>query len=90
MIFPRLRDLREDHDLLQKDIAAYLNCSQVSYSYYEIGLRNIPIECLIKLVRFYHTSVDYLLGLTDQKKPYSTHREKRSSSTENETDPPQK
>ena len=90
MIFPRLRDLREDHDLLQKDIAAYLNCSQVSYSYYEIGLRNIPIECLIKLARFYHTSVDYQLGLTDQKKPYSTHREKRSSSTENETDSPQK
>ena len=90
MIFPRLRDLREDHDLLQKDIAAYLNCSQVSYSYYEIGLRNIPIECLIKLARFYHTSVDYLLGLTDQKKPYTAHHEKRSSAVEDETAPASK
>ena len=66
----RLRDLREDRDLKQKDLAAYLNCSQVSYSYYEIGKRDIPIATLIRLAEFYNCSVDYLLGLTDEKTPY--------------------
>ena len=66
----RIRDLREDHDLLQKDLADYLNCSQVCYSYYEIGRRDIPAEMLIKLAGYYGTSVDYLLGITDEKKPY--------------------
>ena len=66
----RIRDLREDHDLLQKDLADYLNCSQVCYSYYEIGRRDIPAEVLIKLAGYYGTSVDYLLGITDEKKPY--------------------
>ena len=72
MIFSRIRDLREDHDLPQKELAARLNCSQVCYSYYELGRRNIPIETLIQLADYYHTSVDYLLGLTDEKKPYRT------------------
>lgn len=66
----RLKDLREDHDLLQKEIADYLNVSQVAYSYYESGKRMIPFELLIKLAEYYHTSVDYILGRTNQKEPY--------------------
>ncbi len=66
----RLKNLREDHDLLQKEIADYLNISQVTYSYYESGKRMIPFELLIKLAEYYHTSVDYILGRTNQKEPY--------------------
>ena len=68
--YERLRGLREDKDLLQKDVAKILNVTQVAYSCYEIGRRQIPIDALIKLAQFYHTSVDYLLGLTDERKPY--------------------
>ena len=67
-MYKRIRDLREDHDLKQVDLAEYLNCSQVCYSNYEIGKRGIPPEVLIKLSEFY--SVDYLLGLTDETRPY--------------------
>lgn len=70
MLYRRLRDLREDRDLLQKDVAEVLQCSQVCYSYYELGKRDIPTEVLIRLAAFYHTSVDYLLGLTDDIRPY--------------------
>ena len=70
MEYSRIRDLREDNDLKQKDLAAYLNCSQVSYSYYEIGKRDLPISALIRLAEYYNCSTDYLLGLTDEKKPY--------------------
>ena len=70
MLYQRIRDLREDNDLYQKDLAEYLNCSQVCYSHYEIGKRDIPTDVLIKLAKFYNTSTDYLLGLTDEKKPY--------------------
>ncbi len=73
-MYRRIRDLREDHDLLQKNLAAYLNCSQVCYSHYEIGNRDIPTEVLIKLSEFYNTSTDYLLGLTDEPKPYPRKR----------------
>lgn len=66
----RIRDLREDRDLRQRDVAAYLNCTQVCYSRYELGTRDIPVEVLIQLAGFYHTSVDYLLGLTDVAAPY--------------------
>ena len=69
-MYRRIRDLREDRDLFQKDLAAYLNCSQVCYSHYEIGKRDIPTEVLSKLAEFYNTSTDYLLGRTDEKKPY--------------------
>ena len=69
-MYRRIRDVREDHDLLQKDLAKYLQCSQVSYSHYELGKRDIPTDVLIKLAAFYHTSTDYLLGLTDVRKPY--------------------
>ena len=69
-MYSRIRDLREDRDLYQRDLANYLNCSQVCYSHYEIGKRDIPTEVLIKLALYYHTSIDYLLGLTDCKQPY--------------------
>lgn len=69
-MYKRIRELREDNDLLQKQLAEYLHCSQVAYSRYELGLRDIPTEVLILLARFYDTSVDYLLGLTNDKKPY--------------------
>ncbi len=76
-MYRRIRALREDKDLLQKDIAAVLHCSQVAYSRYELGLRDIPTEVLIALAEFHHTSTDYLLGLTDTEKPYP--RTKRNS-----------
>ena len=66
----RIRDLREDWDITQKDIAAYLHIRQNTYSQYENGQRQLPIECLIALAKFYHTSTDYILGLTEERKPY--------------------
>ena len=66
----RLKDLREDKDLLQKDIAKYLNMSQTGYSKYEVGTIDIPTEILKKLASYYETSIDYLLCLTDERKPY--------------------
>ena len=66
----RLKDLREDRDLLQKDIAKVLNMSQTGYSKYEVGTNDIPTKILIQLAKFYNTSVDYILGLTDETKPY--------------------
>lgn len=69
-MYRRIRDLREDRDLLQKDIAAVLCCSQVCYSHYELGKRDIPTEVLIALSEYYETSVDYILELTDEVKPY--------------------
>ena len=67
-MFKRIRDLREDHDLTQKQVAKELNCSQQVYSNYELGQRDIPTEVLIQLSKFYHVSVDYLLGLTANPK----------------------
>lgn len=69
-MYHRIRDLREDHDLLQKDIAAYLQCTQVCYSNYENGKRDIPTDVLIQLARYYNTSTDYILELTDEVTPY--------------------
>lgn len=66
----RIREIREDKDLTQSDIAKILNVSQVAYSFYEIGKRQLPIELLIKLAKYYNTSTDYLLELTDERKPY--------------------
>lgn len=66
----RLRDIREDRDLKQKDIAQILNVSQQTYSRYETNEISIDKESLIKLAQFYHTSVDYLLELTDERNPY--------------------
>lgn len=66
----RLKEIREDKDLLQSDIAKILNVSQVAYSYYEIDKRQLPIDLLKKLAIYYQTSTDYLLGLTDVRTPY--------------------
>lgn len=66
----RIKSLREDNDLTQKELSNFLNISQVAYSYYELSKRSIPIELLSKLADFYHTSVDYLLYRTDENIPY--------------------
>lgn len=67
-MYQKIRDLREDHDLKQREVAAYLNCSQRVYSNYELGQRDIPTDVLIRLSDFYNVSVDYLLGLTNNPK----------------------
>ncbi len=67
-MYQKIRDLREDHDLKQREVAQYLNCSQRVYSNYELGQRDIPTEILIKLSAFYNVSTDYLLGLTNNPK----------------------
>lgn len=66
----RIKNLREDSDLSQKAIAAVLNVAQTTYSDYEHGKINIPIEILKKMALYYNTSIDYLLELTDIKTPY--------------------
>ena len=66
----RIKDLREDAVLTQQEIAQYLHIKQNTYSQYENGHRQLPIEVLIALAKYYKTSTDYLLGLTDEKKPY--------------------
>ncbi|MBQ4324930.1 MAG: helix-turn-helix transcriptional regulator [Clostridia bacterium] len=63
----RIRNLREDNNLTQEDVAAYLNVKQNTYCQYENGQRQLPLECLIALAKFYKTSTDYILGLTDKK-----------------------
>ncbi|MDR0917259.1 MAG: helix-turn-helix domain-containing protein [Oscillospiraceae bacterium] len=69
-MYQRIRDLREDKDLYQKDLASLLKCTQVCYSNYETGKRDVPTEVLIKLAAFYQTSTDYILGLTDVATAY--------------------
>ena len=64
-MYQRIRDLREDRDLKQRHLAEYLNCSQQVYSNYELGQRDIPTDILIRLSAFYHVSVDYILGISD-------------------------
>lgn len=64
-MFKRIRDLREDHDFTQKQLAKKLNCSQQVYSNYELGQRDIPTDILIKLSKIYNVSVDYILGLSN-------------------------
>lgn len=68
--YPRLKDLREDRDLSQQQVAEYLEMKQPQYSRYERGYRDIPTDVLIRLARFYHTSTDYILGLTNHSAPY--------------------
>lgn len=67
----RLRELREDRDIKQKELAKLLHIGQNTYSQYETGLHQIPLESLIKLAYFYDTSLDYIAGITDDPKPYS-------------------
>lgn len=68
MYFKRIKDLREDNDLLQKDIAKKLGISQQYYSQYELGNYTMPIELLIELAKEYNVSIDYIVGLSDKKK----------------------
>ena len=67
-MYKRIRDLREDKELTQKELAKFLNCSQQVYSNYELGQRDIPTYVLIKLSSFYNVSVDYILGISDNPK----------------------
>ena len=69
-MYPRIRDLREDRDLNQTQVASMLGMSQTGYSKYETGENDIPTAILIRLARFYDTSIDYILGETNQKKRY--------------------
>lgn len=75
-MYRRIRDLREDSDTSQEILARLLNVSQTTYSRYETGNLDIPSQSLIKLAEHYKTSVDYLVGLTDCKKPYPRNDEK--------------
>ena len=70
MNIERLKEIREDKDYKQSDIAKVLNTTQQQYSKYEFGLQVIPVERLVKLAKFYNTSVDYLIGLNNERKPY--------------------
>ena len=70
MNISRLKEIRQDRDLLQKDVAKILKTSKKQYSLYENGIRLIPIDKLAILAKYYNTSVDYLIGLTDERKPY--------------------
>ena len=70
----RLRDLREDRDQKQAALAEYLQIHQTTYSDYELGKLNVPINVLHKLADYYDTSIDYLLGRTSEKKPYPKNR----------------
>ena len=90
-MYQRIRDLREDADLWQQDMAdnhefmnllksdldmaEYLQCTQVCYSYYESGKRDIPTDVLIRIARYYDVSVDYLLGLTDRREAYPARKQ---------------
>lgn len=67
-MYSRIRALREDKDITQKDMAQHLHCSQQVYSNYELGQRDIPTDILIKLSEFYDVSTDYILGLTENPK----------------------
>ena len=70
MYYSRLKDLREDRDLVQKEVAAILGIDQRVYSNYETGKREIPTRFVVKLAKFYNTSTDYILGMTNNIKPY--------------------
>ena len=67
MIFYRIRDLREDNDLTQEKVAEVLGVKQTTYSKYELGKIMVPIDILIQLADFYHVSLDYLVGRSDQR-----------------------
>ena len=78
----RIRNLREDNDLTQKQISEYLNVSQVAYSYYELNRRSIPIEILDKLADYYNTSIDYLIYKTNVSTPYPKKNKQLSTTNE--------
>lgn len=70
MNISRLKEMREDRDLTEKDIANVLGIKQQNYSRYETGTVSMPIERYAKLAEFYNTSIDYIIGRTDERKPY--------------------
>ena len=72
-----LKDIREDRDITQKEIADYLHIKQNTYSQYESGKRQLPIEALIALADYYHVTTDYLLGVSDIPNPYRDNRKKQ-------------
>ena len=74
MYLKRLKDLRTDHDLTQENIADILKCHREVYRRYESGIRTLPIDYLIEIARYYNTSTDYLLELTDVKTPYPSNK----------------
>lgn len=74
----RIKDLREDADITQKQLADYLNIKQNTYSQYENGQRQIPIDALVKLAQYYNTSTDYVLGLTNERTPYPKNKGKHN------------
>lgn len=76
MYFPRLEDLRRDADKTQEEIAQMLHCQREVYRRYEKGVYEVPVWALIQLAKHYHTSTDYLLGLTDIRKPYPPTKDK--------------
>lgn len=78
-VYPNIRNLREDRDLTQTQLADHLNTTQKTYSRYENGEHNIPTEILIDLADYYSVSVDYLLGLTPKKTPYPSKKTTKSS-----------
>lgn len=77
-MYRRIKDLREDRDLKQKDVAKYLNCSQQVYSNYELGQRDVPTQILLTLSRIHNTSVDYILGNTDDSRPYPKSKNRKN------------
>lgn len=81
MKFERLQYLREDADLTQKELGEYLHISQRAYAHYENGTRSIPIEMLIRLADYYHTSIDYLVGITDERRPLSSQKQHPSTNS---------
>ena len=76
MEYTRIREIREDKNLTQKDISIILNVAQRTYSGYENGTRNFPVQLIVALAIFYGVSIDYLLGLTDDPRPYPRKRTK--------------
>ena len=78
-MYEHLRGLREDNDLSQQDMAHMLNVHQTTYSGYELGNLNIPVPVLIQLAEYFKTSVDYLLGLTDESHPYPRRKQRNRS-----------
>ena len=74
MKYERIRNLREDGDHKQRELAEYLNVTQNTYSQYENGVIELRADTAVRLAQFYHTSVDYLLGLTDEREPYPPKR----------------
>ena len=79
----RLRNLREDNDLTQQNLADILGCVQTTYSRYETGETSVPIDILKKIAEFYNVSIDYIIGLTDEKKPYKRVELEKEKTIEN-------